>query len=222
MPTRQVDGPQQPAAHRVVDGGGGARPLVHRGGEVLAGEDLHGRVEGQRRPGRVGAGVGLVPAHALGEAEPVHPLAHLPVPTHVQQPPVHVGDGDHVRVVGAVQQHPLQQRQHRGQGARPAQLRQGGRVDVDVQRRVLGVHPGCAGPLPRLLHQRTQAHGGRPRLPALVAPTRGSHLGAVRWCLVHSCLRFAGEVVGLWLGASAARWPVSQSRTIGPSTTGPP
>ncbi|PSK65848.1 hypothetical protein B0E53_02166 [Micromonospora sp. MH33] len=158
VPAGDVDRAEQPAGGRVVDRGGGAGPALHRPDEVLGGEDLHAVVDGQGGAGRVGAGVGLVPAGAGHEVHPLGVPEHPRVPLHPEQPSVRVADRHEVRAVlrDAAEQ-VAEEGQYAGQrvGGPVARQRVVGEVD-----RGGGLGVEQRGPLPRPAHHVADPAGG--------------------------------------------------------------
>jgi hypothetical protein len=80
----------------VVDRDGGTTPRLHRPAEVLGGEDLHGRVEGQRCAGSIRARGALRPFRPRNEPHLLGTRAQLLVPLDPQQATLGITHGDHV------------------------------------------------------------------------------------------------------------------------------
>ena len=127
-----VDGADQRAGVRVVDGRGRAGPGVDGADQVLGGVDLHRPVDGERGAHRVRADRVFGPAHARREPDGVGRAQQAARALAPQDRPVRVGDDHDVHgLVRDAHQRAAQQRQDgpervRGRGPRRGR-RPGGR-----------------------------------------------------------------------------------------------
>ncbi|MGB0189357.1 MAG: hypothetical protein ACPF9W_00110 [Nocardioides sp.] len=172
-----VEDAEQLAGRGVVDRGGGARPGLHAGTEVLGAGDGGGAAGGQREPGGVGAGDPLVPVAALDEADRLCLAQRAGGAAHPQQLAGGVADGhDGVAVAHGLPEHVVEQREDPGQGVGLAQAAQVGLLDRHRCLGGVGGDAGGGGALPGLGdlgahraaggpsgHEISRHRGGAPR-----------------------------------------------------------
>ena len=122
-----VDDAEDRVRPRLVHRCRGAAPALHGADEVLRRLDGHRGIQAQRRPGRVGARVALVPLCALDEPDRLGAAQDGRLAAHPEQPPALVRHGqDAVAVLGGPAGHVVQQREDLGQRVpRPGSRRAG-------------------------------------------------------------------------------------------------
>ena len=166
-----VQGAEQRAVGRIVHRSRGAAKGVDRPRPMLGGLHPYPSIELEREPGRVGAGVPLVPADALGEAHGGCAGAYARVALHPQQAAFGVADGDEQVVLHRVlhEQRPYD-RHHCSERVLLTML--GEPLVGQVSRRfgMIGIDAELPAAKPGLEHVRAG--------PA--APTRGSERRAVQ------------------------------------------